>query len=55
MAAEARAFPHSLPTYLRKGVAPSVLPKYLWAVKYHNVSCERVLKSAAIAVTISKS
>ena len=36
-------------------VASSVLPKYLWAAKYHNGSCERILKKTSIpGVTISK-
>jgi hypothetical protein len=36
-------------------VASSVLPKYLWAAKYHNASCARILKSPSIpGVTISK-
>jgi hypothetical protein len=37
-------------------VASSVLPKYLWAAKYHNASCERILKKASIpGITINKS
>lgn len=35
-------------------VGSSVLPKYLWAAKYHNASCERILKRSASGVTISK-
>lgn len=35
-------------------VGSSVLPKYLWAARYHNASCERILGKAAAGVTISK-
>jgi hypothetical protein len=36
-------------------VGSSVLPKYLWAAKYHNGACARILKRSSIpGVTISK-
>ncbi|MGQ3229637.1 MAG: hypothetical protein ACT6R2_12165 [Blastomonas fulva] len=36
-------------------VASSVLPKYLWAAKYHNGACGRILKKTSIpGITISK-
>jgi hypothetical protein len=36
-------------------LASSVLPKYLWAAKYHNASCERILKETSIpGITINK-
>ena len=35
-------------------VGSSVLPKYLWAARYHNASCERILDTATSGVTISK-
>lgn len=36
-------------------VGSSVLPKYLWAARYHNASCARILKKSSVpGVTISK-
>jgi len=36
-------------------VASSVLPKYLWAAKYHNATCERIFNKTSIpGIKISK-